>query len=65
MTLTQQAEAVRKEVLAATRGTELQYLVLKALSLTMAEAFDKAFDEGWESAMGELAVLKAGSHGVT
>lgn len=65
MTLTEQADQVRAELLRATRGTELQDLVLKALSLTAAEMFDGAFDQGWTSAMGELAVIKAGNHAIT
>ena len=65
MTLTEQADQVRAELLRATRGTELQELVLKALSLTAAEMFDGAFDQGYESAMGELAILRAGGYAVT
>lgn len=61
-TLTEQAEAVRADLLRETRDTPLQELVMRALSLTIAEAYDKAFDQGWESAMGELAVIKQRLH---
>lgn len=65
MTLTEQADQARAELLRATRGTDIQDLVFKALSLTAAEMFDGAFDQGWNSAMGELAVIKAGNHATT
>ena len=65
MTLTERANQARAELLRATRGTDLQEIALKALSLTAAEMFDGAFDQGYESAMGELAILKAGGYAVT
>jgi flagellar biosynthesis/type III secretory pathway protein FliH len=49
MTITERAEEARREVMEATRGTEYAEVVLKALSLTMAEGWDHGYDQGYES----------------
>jgi hypothetical protein len=57
MTLTEEAEQARKLAMEATRGTDYAEVVLRALSLTMAEGWDNGYDQGYNSGLGVYAHL--------
>jgi len=59
MNLTERAEKARRDVLEATRGSNVQELVLTALAVTVAESWDAGYEQGYDSGLGEYVYQKA------